>query len=349
MVTPGSFSKPAPAAAVCYAGELYDEAGCAGVVEGWNNFDFYDEHLSSIMSPLYTGMSCLPTTNSTDGTCTQGTYPIYVVSTRTVRDVQVSVNFARNQNLRLVVKNTGHDFGGKSSGRGSLSVRMNLLNEMAFIEEYSGGGYMGPAFKVGSSVEGRDIFAFAKEFGYMVVSVEGATVGYAGGYIQGGGHSPLGSALGMGTDSVLSLNVVMAKGRFVTASKENHPDLYWALCGGGGGSERPTFAPLTETRQHPHHNLLIHPDCEHQGYASRGNRKPGHTDFWEVVKVYFRLFPEHADKGIYSYWNIVVQPDKGIKFVMAPSLLHAPQQKKSQPSSPQSSPRLQTSGSRSTP
>ncbi|PWW73264.1 hypothetical protein C7212DRAFT_136602, partial [Tuber magnatum] len=69
---------------------------------------------------------------STEGTCTHGTYPIHVVSTRTVLDARASVSFARNQNVRLVVKNTGHGFGGKPSGRGSLSVQTHLLSEMAF-------------------------------------------------------------------------------------------------------------------------------------------------------------------------------------------------------------------------
>ncbi|RPA98382.1 FAD-binding domain-containing protein [Choiromyces venosus 120613-1] len=322
VVTPGSFSKPPPAAAVCYAGDLHNEAECARVVGSWYSSDFHEEHPSSIMSPLFTGLSCLPTANATSGTCTQGTYPVYVVSARTVRDVQASVNFARNQNLRLVVKNTGHDFAGKSSGRGALSVRTHLLNEMAFIEEYDEGGeggYSGPAFKVGAGVQGRDVYAFAKGFGYVVVGGEGATVGYAGGYIQGGGHSPLSSILGMGADSVLSLDVVMANGRFITASKDNHPDLYWALCGGGGS----TFAIVTSITVKAHRDLPVTisqftftASARDMQAISTGDLT--RSDFWEVVKAYFRLFPAHGDLGIYSYWNIVVQPDLGIHFIMAP-------------------------------
>lgn len=68
----------------------------------------------------------------------------------------------------------------------------------------------------------------------MVVGGEGLTVGYSGGYLQGGGHSPLSSILGMGADHVLEYQVVTGDGRFVTASSSQNSDLFWALRGGGG-------------------------------------------------------------------------------------------------------------------
>ena len=47
---------------------------------------------------------------------------MYVVNVSTVAHVQAAVNFARNSGARLVIKNTGHDFSGKSGGAGALSV-----------------------------------------------------------------------------------------------------------------------------------------------------------------------------------------------------------------------------------
>jgi hypothetical protein len=52
----------------------------------------------------------------------QGGYPVYVVNVTSVAQIQTSVNFAREFNVRLVVKNTGHDFSGKSLGAGALSI-----------------------------------------------------------------------------------------------------------------------------------------------------------------------------------------------------------------------------------
>lgn len=125
------------------------------------------------MSPLFTGLSCLPTSDPTFGNCTQGTYPIYVVNARSVWDVQSAVNFARNLNLRLVVKNTGHDFAGKATGRGSLSIRTHLFDDILFISKYTTSTYSGPAFKVGSGVQGRDLYKVAGQYGYAVVGGEG--------------------------------------------------------------------------------------------------------------------------------------------------------------------------------
>ena len=67
------------------------------------------------------------------------------------------------------------------------------------------------------------------------------TVGWAGGYIQGGGHGPLSGIYGMGADNVLSFDAITAEGEFVTANAKENPDLFWALKGGGPGS----FAVVT--------------------------------------------------------------------------------------------------------
>lgn len=67
----------------------------------------------------------------------------------------------------------------------------------------------------------------------MVVAGAG-TVGTFGGWTAGGGHSVLSSTYGFGADQPLALEVVTADGRFVTASPTSHPDLYFALRGGGG-------------------------------------------------------------------------------------------------------------------
>jgi hypothetical protein len=52
----------------------------------------------------------------------KGGYPIYVANVSTVADIQAVINFARSTNVRLIFKNTGHDFSGKSLGGGSLSI-----------------------------------------------------------------------------------------------------------------------------------------------------------------------------------------------------------------------------------
>ncbi|KAG8754456.1 hypothetical protein FRC12_011187 [Ceratobasidium sp. 428] len=62
------------------------------------------------------------------------------------------------------------------------------------------------------------------------------SVGAAGGWVQGGGHSPLGWLYGMGVDNVLQYTIVKANGKIVTANSCQNQDLFWALRGGGGGT-----------------------------------------------------------------------------------------------------------------
>ena len=105
--------------------------------------------------------------------CTLGGYPVYVLNARHARDIQAGVNFARNMNVRLVVKNTGHDFHGKSSGFGSLSIRTHQLKDIAIIEQYRSKKYTGPAIKAGSGVQGFEVYAAASKAGLVVVGGEG--------------------------------------------------------------------------------------------------------------------------------------------------------------------------------
>lgn len=122
-----------------------------------------------------------------------------------VAQIQLAVNFARNLNLRLVVKNTGHDFNGRSSGAGALSIWTHHLKNLEFYESYTTQNYSGPAIKAGSGVQSFEIYDFADANGVVAVGGEGETVGWGGGYIAGGGHSPLSSVYGMAADQVCSL------------------------------------------------------------------------------------------------------------------------------------------------
>lgn len=81
-----------------------------------------------------------------------------------------------------------------------------------------------------------EVLAAAKEQGLAVVTGECPTVGLAGGYTQGGGHSALSTSFGLAADNTLQFEVITADGQFVTASRSENIDLYWALSGGGGGN-----------------------------------------------------------------------------------------------------------------
>ena len=89
---------------------------------------------------------------------------------------------------------------------------------------------------MGAGTQAAAAYEAAHALGYRVMGGTCPTVGLAGGYTQGGGHSVLSSTYGLGADNVLEWEVVTANGTHLIASPTSEPDLYWALSGGGGGT-----------------------------------------------------------------------------------------------------------------
>ena len=109
------------------------------------------------------------------------------------------------------------------------------LKTIEFLD-YQSPHYKGPAIKMGAGVQAFEAYAAADQRGLAVVGGECSTVGLAGGYTQGGGHSALSSTYGMGADQTLEWEVVTGEGQLITATRTQNSDMYWALSGGGGGT-----------------------------------------------------------------------------------------------------------------
>jgi hypothetical protein len=187
------------------------------------------------MAPFFANQSCDPF-QPRERPCELGNYVRYAVDASGPEDVQKTVAFAARKNIRLVIRNTGHDYLGRSTGAGSLAVWTHHLKDITHVPAYKGSGYSGSAFKFGAGVQGFEAMAAARDQGLVVVGGECPTVGIAGGYTQGGGHSALSTSFGLAADNVLSWEVVTADGKLVTANAEENSDLYWALNGGGGST-----------------------------------------------------------------------------------------------------------------
>lgn len=121
----------------------------------------------------------MPRSDTGNRTCTTGGYPEYAVKVEAVSHVQLAVNFARTTGLRLVIKNTGHCYLGKSSGAGALSLWMHHLKEIDFLPDYKGPGYSGPAMKLSAGVTVREVYEVADKHGVTVlgaISPVGASI-----------------------------------------------------------------------------------------------------------------------------------------------------------------------------
>jgi FAD/FMN-containing dehydrogenase len=309
-------SAPTPRAAVCYPGKDYDAAQCANyTVAAWQkSYLHLSDPIEMFGAPVSQGLTCeIPALYDSHG-CTRGGFPLHVINATTPKHVQLAVNFARNTGVRLVIRNTGHDFLGKSGGKDALSIWTHHFKDIEYIEEYVDEklNYSGPAFKNGVGVQAFEIYQAAHERGRIVVGGEGETVGVMGGYIQGGGHSPLTGLYGTGADSVLSMEVVKADGEFVVANSTSNTDLFWALRGGGGS----TFGVVISV------TVKAHPDLEVT--ASRfsfSSAQTGNETFWAAMRAYVDSWVANADAGTYTYWTLV--PSNGT-FAFAFSPFFAP-------------------------
>ena len=169
----GALIKTVPLAAPCYNNwPQHNVAACQNVRDRWTDPHFHVEDPTSAQFPLFQGRTCMPTDDPNSSNCTLGGFASYSVAVTKVSQIQLALNFARNANLRLVVRNTGHDFGDKSIGAGALSIWTHKLKDIQFLANYKCRGYKGPAFKLGSGVVTEEVYSAAEKNGVTVVGGE---------------------------------------------------------------------------------------------------------------------------------------------------------------------------------
>ena len=108
---------------------------------------------------------------------------------------------------------------------------------------------------MGAGQDFDGLYSFCEANNCTVVGGSARTVGPAGGWIAGGGHSALSNTLGMGVDNVLQIKAVLPNGTYVTANRCQNQDIFFALRGGGGS----TFGVNMEmtTMAHPQVTLQV--------------------------------------------------------------------------------------------
>ncbi|KAF2468315.1 FAD-binding domain-containing protein [Lindgomyces ingoldianus] len=213
----------------------FDLARCEALRTVW----YYPEtHLQSASSPMaypFSNNSCNPWLGP-DTPCTLGFHPVFSINATKSAHYRAAILFATKHNIRLVIRNTGHDYLGKSTGAHALEIWTHSVKGIKLFTQYTGPTFSGPAIKIGAGVLAGDAYTFASEHGLVIVGGNCPTVALAGGYTQGAGHGPFASRFGLAADQVLEWEVVTATGELLTANAQNNSDLYWALRGGGGGT-----------------------------------------------------------------------------------------------------------------
>ncbi|KAF9965083.1 hypothetical protein BGZ70_005430 [Mortierella alpina] len=250
-----------PAAYECHDPH-YDEAACSQIQKGYYHDWWRPSQPGAYQHANWEVQDddgCLGFNRTAP--CHQGNVPVYTVNATSVRDIRRAVRFASKHHIRLAVRNTGHDFLGRSTAASSLSIwvfyNKRIDFDDAFVPEgaedddVAGTG----AIILGAGVTWAEAYKAADDHNVMVVGGTDATVGTSGGYCQGGGHSSLSPHFGLCVDNVLQYKVVTADGALKVANAFQNQDLFWALRGGGGG----TFGVVVEAtyKTHPEFDSIL--------------------------------------------------------------------------------------------
>jgi FAD/FMN-containing dehydrogenase len=152
--------------------------------------------------------------------------PALIARCRGVADVVDAVCFAREQGLELAVRGGGHNVAGHSTTNDGLLLDLSLMT----------GVQVDAGQRLGRAQGGVTWGLFNRETQVHGLATTGGVVSTTGvaGLTLGGGLGWLMGRHGLALDNLLSVNLVLADGRTLTASDEENVDLFWAVRGGGG-------------------------------------------------------------------------------------------------------------------
>jgi FAD/FMN-containing dehydrogenase len=295
----GVLLQPPPPGGICHQGQAnFNITDCPAVATAWTtSYAFHEDNPISNAYNNWNNDSCIP---DPEAPCSGSGYPAYVVNATTAEQVQAAINFARENNIRLNVKASGHDFLGRSVSPNSLSIWLHYMNGIQLHESYEPKGNSchcqtySHAITFSAGDNHGAVYDVASTIG-MAVPVAGAPTVCYGGYVTGGGHSITGARYGLAADQVIDMTVVTPDGKLVTANDCNNMDLFWALRGGGGA----TFGVIINM------TMVLNPD-EPTVELVWGffQPTPNATQFWDAATYAFTQYPDVIDKGLAGYGSI---------------------------------------------
>ncbi len=235
---------------------------------------------------------------------------VYGVAARNTADVVAAVDFARQNALRLVVKGGGHSYQGTSNATDSLLVWTRKMNAITLHDAFVARGCAGQAaptraVSIGAGAIWAQVYdAVTTKAGGYVQGGGCMTVGVAG-LIQSGGFGSFSKAYGLAAGSLLEAEVVTADGEVRIANACSHPDLFWALKGGGGGC----LGVVTRL------TLRVHPLPENFGAVNLTIHAASPAAFRKLIGLTLDFCAEHL---IDPHWGeqIRFRPDDSLRISM---------------------------------
>ncbi len=179
-------------------------------------------------------------------------HPALIARCRNAADIADAVRFARGEGLDICIRGGGHNVAGRAVIDGALMIDLSPMK----------GIHVDPALRTARVQGGATWAEFDRETAAHGLAVTGGTVSTTGvaGYTLGGGIGWLMPKYGLAADNLQSVELVTAEGEILNVTAGAHPDLFWALRGGGGNFG---VAASFEFRLHPQAmvvgGLIAHP------------------------------------------------------------------------------------------
>jgi FAD/FMN-containing dehydrogenase len=152
--------------------------------------------------------------------------PALVLQPASAHDVAAAVGFARDHGLLLSIKGGGHNIAGTAIAEGGLTLDLSCMREVA-VDPEAKLAHVGPGCLLGDVDQATQAHGLATVLGFV------SETGVAG-LTLGGGFGYLARRFGWTVDNLVEVEVVTADGQLRTANRDQHPELFWALRGGGG-------------------------------------------------------------------------------------------------------------------
>jgi FAD/FMN-containing dehydrogenase len=154
--------------------------------------------------------------------------PALVLQPASAHDVAAAVGFARDHGLLLSIKGGGHNIAGTSMAPGGLTLDLSRLPDVS-VDPQAKLAHVGPGCLLGEVDQATQAHGLATVLGFGFVSETGVA-----GLTLGGGFGYLARRFGWTVDNLAEVEIVTADGQLRIANRDQHPELFWALRGGGG-------------------------------------------------------------------------------------------------------------------
>ncbi|KAJ4358859.1 hypothetical protein N0V95_002712 [Ascochyta clinopodiicola] len=203
------------------------------------------------------------------------------------------MKWASDKKIRVVVKGTGHDLNGRSSGAYALSIWTrnfrNIERNTAWTPLNSTNLTTEDVLIVGGGQQWGNVLKLTTGQGRVVTTGQDPSVGL-GGYIQGGGHGPLSRTYGLASNQVLQMTVATATGKILVANSVQNQDLFWALRGGGPGQ----YGVVTEyvIKHYPAPSNVVMGSVQ---IKPRFGTNASHDASWNTVAAWLGHLPDLID------------------------------------------------------